>query len=50
MVGTAGAANMFIDHLPVLINCGMAIYVVLLISHKAWAFYTEYKEKRGLKK
>jgi hypothetical protein len=49
VVTTAGAANTFIDHLPILINLGMVLYVVLLVGHKGWTWYTEYKDRRGRK-
>lgn len=49
-VAVGGAANAFIDHLPMLINCGMAVYVVLLVGHKAWTWYTEFKDRKNGRK
>lgn len=44
-VGTA-AVNTLLGALPLIINCGMVVYVVLLICHKAWQFYQDVKQKR----
>lgn len=46
-VTTGAGINMIIDHLPIFINCGMAIYVVLLVAHKAWNFLNEYKDRKN---
>lgn len=46
-VGTV-ALNTFIGALPIIINCGMVIYVVLLVCHKAWQFYQDVKHKRAV--
>lgn len=51
MAVTAGAGavvvNTFITALPVLINCVMAIYLVILVTHKSYQFYNEIKDRRA---
>lgn len=38
--------NTFITALPVLINCVMAVYLVILVCHKSYQFYNEIKDRR----
>ena len=45
VVSTAALFNSFGDALPVLINAATAIYLVLLITHKVWQMYREWKKK-----
>ena len=42
------ALNTLIGALPIIINCGMVVYVVLLICHKAWQFYQDIKHKQAI--
>lgn len=48
---TAGSGavivNTFITALPVLINCVMAVYLVILVVHKSYQFYNEIKDRRA---
>lgn len=43
----AVAVNTFITALPVLINCVMAVYLVILVVHKSYQFYNEVKDRRA---
>jgi hypothetical protein len=45
VVGTASFLSWFADVLPVLINVGSFIYIILVIIHKAWKMYKEWKTK-----
>ena len=44
---TGAGVNMIIDHLPIFINCGMAVYVVLLVVHKGLNLYTDWKNRKN---
>ena len=46
-IGTA-AAN-FIALLPILINIVMFIYFIILVSHKLWVWWGEYKGTQPIK-
>ena len=41
------AANI-VSLLPIFINVATAIYLVLLIGHKVWSWYKEYKGKQPI--
>lgn len=43
----AVAVNTFVTSLPILINCIMAIYLVILVGHKMYQFYNEVKDRRA---
>lgn len=49
IVAGSGAVlvNTFITALPVLINCVMAVYLVILVCHKSYQFYNEIKDRRA---
>lgn len=49
VVAGSGAVlvNTFITALPVLINCVMAVYLVILVCHKSYQFYNEIKDRRA---
>lgn len=49
VVAGSGAVlvNTFVASLPVLINCVMAIYLVILVAHKSYQFYNEIKDRRA---
>lgn len=44
----ASAANI-LSFIPILINIGTLIYISLLIGHKLWVWYREYKGKQAIK-
>lgn len=44
IVGTSGIANFLGENLPLLINIGSFIYIVLLVGHKAYTMYKEWKK------
>lgn len=40
-------ANALTTNLPIVINIATIIYLTLLISHKSWQMYKEWKEKKN---
>lgn len=47
-VGTvAVVSNTFIAALPVIINCVMAVYLVILVAQKIYQFRNEIKDRRA---
>lgn len=45
IVTTSALANTVVDNMPLLINIASFIYLGLLITHKAWQMYRDYKKK-----
>lgn len=45
VTGVASLTSAFADNLPVIINIGWALYLALLIGHKAWTWYKQWKGK-----
>lgn len=45
VVTTSTLISTFMDNLPVLLNICSFIYILLLIIHKVWGMYKEYKNK-----
>lgn len=45
IVTTSALVNTLVDNMPLLLNIGSAIYLALLITHKAWQMWKEYKRK-----
>lgn len=43
-VTTAGAIANLIDNLPHLVAAGWLVYIALLISHKGWQMYKEWRD------
>ena len=42
--GGVGIFQSFITQLPVIINIATVIYLIILITHKLWTFYKEWKK------
>lgn len=42
---TTTVLSTFMDNMPMLLNIGSFIYLILLITHKAWQMYKEWKNK-----
>lgn len=45
VTGVASLTSAFADNLPVIINIGWALYLALLIGHKAYTWYKQIKSK-----
>lgn len=43
-VTTAGAIANLVDALPHIVAAGWLVYIVLLISHKSWQMYKEWRD------
>lgn len=48
-LGLGTAAANFIALLPILINCAMFSYFVILVLHKIWVWWKEYKKEIPIK-
>lgn len=43
-VTTAGALANLLDALPHIVSAGWVVYILLIVSHKAWQMYKEWRD------
>lgn len=47
IVASSSFMTMFMDNLPVMMSIGSFIYLVLLIIHKSWSMYRDWKGRNN---